>query len=269
MSSIKYLKPVASVLITSLIASAAAVYVSSQYLQPKAMSEDEIGRIAASYLIKHPDNLVEAGKALENRKVSSTVERMLPYAPALFETKETPNIGPENADVAVIEFFDYQCIYCMRVTPVVETVMNQSQGVKFFFKEFPIFAGTKPVSAMGAATGLHVYQTFSPDAYRKYHNNIMASAHTFATTQRNFQMDDFNLVVEKSGFNSTFSDKEKARYESVISSNMQLGEALGVTGTPGFIIMNMKKPTAESTSFIPGAADAATLQEAISKARGI
>lgn len=91
---------------------------------------------------------MEAGKALENQNVSASVERIIPYAPALLDTKETPNIGPDDADVAVIEFFDYQCIYCMRVTPVVESVMNQSKDVKFFFKEFPIFAGSKPVSAM-------------------------------------------------------------------------------------------------------------------------
>ncbi|WP_055342815.1 DsbA family protein [Salmonella enterica] len=75
-------------------------------------------------------------------------------------------------------------------------------------------------------------------------------------------------MVEKSGFNSTFSDREKNRYENVISGNMQLGEALGITGTPGFIIMNMKKPNAATTTFIPGAMDAATLQGAIEKARG-
>lgn len=87
---------------------------------------------------KNPHYLVEAGKALENQNVSASVERIIPYAPALLDTKETPNIGPDDADVAVIEFFDYQCIYCMRVTPVVESVMNQSKDVKFFFKEFPI-----------------------------------------------------------------------------------------------------------------------------------
>lgn len=51
---------------------------------------------------------------------------------------------------------------------------------------------------------------------------------------------------------------------------MQLGEALGITGTPGFIIMNMKKPNAATTTFIPGAMDAATLQGAIEKSsRGL
>jgi len=234
----------------------------------RMFTPQEIGEIAADYLIKHPQKLVEAGNALENSKATASVERLIQYAPALFDTTETPNIGPDNADVAVIEFFDYQCIFCMRVTPVVETAMDQNKDVKFFFKEFPIFAGTKPVSAMGAATGLYVFHKYGADGYRKYHNNIMTSAHTFATTQRTFQLADFDTVVKKSGFDVAFTGKDKTRFENVISANMQLGEQLGVSGTPGFIIINMKNPTADTTSFIPGALDISTLQAAIQKARG-
>ena len=79
----------------------------------------------------------------------------------------------------------------------------------------------------------------------------MAVAHTFMTSQRKFELTDFNTVVEKSGFNSTFSDREN-RYENVISGNMQLGEALGITGTPGFIIMNMKSRMRRLPHLSPG-----------------
>lgn len=137
MSKEFYLKPMATILISAVIATAASALIAATYFKPKVLSEEEIGKIAATYG-KNPHYLVEAGKALENQNVSASVERIIPYAPALLDTKETPNIGPDDADVAVIEFFDYQCIYCMRVTPVVESVMNQSKDVKFFFKEFPI-----------------------------------------------------------------------------------------------------------------------------------
>jgi hypothetical protein len=99
----------------------------------------------------------------------------------------------------------------MKVAPVVESVLSQSSDVKFFFKEFPIFAGSKPVSAMGAATGLHVYQTFGAEAYRKYHNNLMTSAYVFFNNQREFTLSDLDMVVNKSGFNSSFGDREKGR----------------------------------------------------------
>ncbi|WP_426727365.1 hypothetical protein [Enterobacter cloacae complex sp. 288G10] len=66
-------------------------------------------------------------------------------------------------------------------------------------KRFPIFAGSKPVSAMGAATGLHVYQAFGAEAYRKYHNNLMTSAYVFFNNQRGFTLSDLDMVVNKSG----------------------------------------------------------------------
>nr|WP_233341647.1 hypothetical protein [Escherichia coli] len=50
---------------------------------------------------------------------------------------------------------------------------------------------------------------------------------------------------------------------------MQLGEALGINGTPGVhYYEHAKKPDAATTSFIPGAVDEATLKYAIQKARG-
>lgn len=234
----------------------------------RMFTPEEIGEIAADYLIKHPQKLVEAGNALENAKATASLERLIPYAPALFDTTETPNIGPDNADVAVIEFFDYQCHFCMRVSPVVDTVLDQNKDVKLFFKEFPIFAGTNPVSAMGAATGLYIFHKYGADGYRKYHNNVMSSAYAFYTSKREFNLAEFDAVVKKSGFDVALTDKDKTRFENVISANMQLGDSLGVSGTPGFIIINMKKPTAETTSFIPGALDIGALQAAIQKARG-
>ncbi|EBO2863506.1 DsbA family protein, partial [Salmonella enterica subsp. enterica serovar Kentucky] len=112
MSKEFYLKPMATILISAVIATAASALITATYFKPKVLSEEEIGKIAATYLVKNPHYLVEAGKALENQNVSASVERIIPYAAALLDTKETPNIGPDDADVAVIEFFDYQCIYC-------------------------------------------------------------------------------------------------------------------------------------------------------------
>ncbi|HHH7686993.1 TPA: hypothetical protein ACP2OC_003599 [Escherichia coli] len=65
MTKLNYLKPVASVLISAVIATAGSVYITSKYLKPDVPGNDEIGRVAASYLVKNPQYLLEAGKALE------------------------------------------------------------------------------------------------------------------------------------------------------------------------------------------------------------
>ena len=224
--------------------------------------------MSAEFLVQHPDYLLKAGEALENNKVSASIQALIPFAPALFETAATPSIGPADADVAVIEFFDYLCHYCQQVTPVVEQSFDQSNGVKFFFKEFPIFAGSKPVSGMSSATGLYIFKKYGAEAYHKFHNNLMAVTGRFLRSQNTFTEDDLKMVIDKSGFEVSMSDDDKKYFEEIISINMQLGEKLGINGTPGFIIMNMKNPTASTTTFIPGATDLSTIQAAISKARG-
>ncbi|WP_413499748.1 DsbA family protein [Buttiauxella gaviniae] len=262
------LKPIAMVVASAIIATAASVYISANYFKPQNYTKDEIGKVAAEFLVQHPDYLLKAGEALETNKVSASIQALIPFAPALFETAATPSLGPADADVAVIEFFDYLCHYCQQVTPVVEQSFDQSKGVKFFFKEFPIFAGSKPVSGMSSATGLYIFKKYGAEAYHKFHNNLMAVTGTFLRSQKTFTENDLKMVIDKSGFEVSMTDDDKKYFEEIISINMQLGEKLGINGTPGFIIMNMKNPTALTTTFIPGATDLSTLQAAISKARG-
>jgi protein-disulfide isomerase len=39
----------------------------------------------------------------------------------------------------VVEFFDYQCIWCSRFAPELEKVIRSNQDVRYFFMEWPVF----------------------------------------------------------------------------------------------------------------------------------
>ncbi|MDT1878722.1 thioredoxin, partial [Acinetobacter baumannii] len=78
------------------------------------------GKTAAQYLIDHPENLVEAGKRLESNRDGEKMSNVVNTKDVLLESTYTPNYGPDNADVAVIEFFDYMCHFCQQSSPVLE-----------------------------------------------------------------------------------------------------------------------------------------------------
>ena len=59
---------------------------------------------------------------------------------ALLRDADTPVTSPADAKVAVIEFFDYQCVFCSRLVPGMEQVMKNRPDVRYIFKEWPIFA---------------------------------------------------------------------------------------------------------------------------------
>lgn len=76
--------------------------------------EARIGEIAAEYLVAHPEVLVAVSQKLqeqqEARQQLQFAVRVMDNQAALLNDADTPAIGPANAKVAVIEFFDYQCI---------------------------------------------------------------------------------------------------------------------------------------------------------------
>lgn len=115
-----------------------------------------IGKTAAQYLIEHPENLVEAGKRLEANRDGEKTSDVVNTKDVLLETKFTPNYGPDNADVAVIEFFDYMCHFCQQSSPVLEKAIAENKNVRTFFKDFTIFADRTPISGMGAKIGLYI-----------------------------------------------------------------------------------------------------------------
>ncbi|XLF18782.1 hypothetical protein ACJEDN_27950 [Klebsiella pneumoniae] len=39
----------------------------------------------------------------------------------------------------VVEFFDYQCIWCSRLAPELEKVMKANTNVRYYFMEWPVY----------------------------------------------------------------------------------------------------------------------------------
>jgi len=78
--------------------------------------------------VAHPEVLVAVSQKLqvqqEARQQLQFAVRVMDNQAALLNDAHTPAFGPENARVAVIKFFDYQCIYCSSVAPELEKVMK-------------------------------------------------------------------------------------------------------------------------------------------------
>lgn len=146
--------------------------------QPLFSPEQEarIGEIAADYLVSHPEILVTVSRKLqeqqETRKQKMSALSVMENQANLLHDPDTPAYGPDNAKVAVIEFFDYQCVFCSRFAPELEKVMKAQPDVRYLFKEWPIFGGRWEASLQAAQQGLTVWQQKGPQAYVTYHNAI-------------------------------------------------------------------------------------------------
>lgn len=96
-------------------------------------------------MVKNPDILIEAGEAAqayaqeyyENKqqehmkKVEETIRENID---AYNNDPTAPFVGPEDAEVVVVEFFDFSCGYCRRLAPTLEELVAENKDVKFVFK---------------------------------------------------------------------------------------------------------------------------------------
>ncbi len=62
----------------------------------------------------------------------------------------SPVVGNKKSNITLVEFFDYQCVHCRRMAPIIKELMQQDPQLRVVYKEFPIF-GKGSVFASTAA----------------------------------------------------------------------------------------------------------------------
>lgn len=262
----KHLKIAAVMLATGISCAAQAA--------PTAAAEDftpaqqaRIGEIAADYLVAHPDVLIEVSKKLQARqeelKQKAYVGAAVKAHRLLMQLEGVPVTGPADSKVIVTEFFDYECIACSMMSPVMEKVMASNPDVRFVFRDWTIFASRFPESTQASRRGLDVFRQKGAVAYMAYHNGIYRTGHN----EGKLTDEDIETAAKTAGAGSE-KQEDYAKSDSLIANNDSLAEMLGLTGTPGIIVMPAENTTVENTTVIPGVVSEAVMQQAINKAAG-
>jgi protein-disulfide isomerase len=232
-----------------------------------AAQQTRIGEIAADYLVAHPEILLEVSKQLQARQSemqrSARVNAALKGHRLLMQLENIPVKGPVDSGVVVTEFFDYECSACSMMAPVMEKVMAENPDVRFAFRDWTIFATRYPESTQASRSGLQIFRKLGADAYMKYHNGIYGTGHN----EGRLTGDDIKKAANAAGAQEV-STGENELADRIIEANDSLAEMLGLTGTPGIIVMPSESATAANTTVLPGVVSEAVMQSAIERARG-
>ncbi|WP_454011494.1 DsbA family protein [Aquamicrobium terrae] len=215
------------------------------------MSQSEFDQRVHNYILAHPEVLVEALQSLDARQraadAAATKAALSKRADDLFRDKESPVGGNAQGDVTVVEFFDYNCPYCRQVAPVIEQAVADDPQLRIVYKEFPILG---PDSLFAAKAALAAARQ---GKYGEFHKALygVKSRVTEAVVMK---------VAAGIGLDMTRlkSDMQQPDIEGSISRNAELAQALGITGTPGFVV---------GDRIFPGATDLETMKKLIEQAR--
>ncbi len=163
---------------------------------------------------------------------------------------DQPVLGNPGGDVTVVEFFDYQCPFCKRGHSDLMAEVEADGNVRLVMKDWPIFGGAS-VLACQLVLGAVEEGTY-----------VAAQAALMATPAR-LSEDDVRDTLTAAGLDPAAMlaayRQDRERWDGLMGRNSRQAAALGLQGTPAFII---------GQSLLPGALDRDRLRAAIAAARG-
>jgi predicted DsbA family dithiol-disulfide isomerase len=78
-----------------------------------------------------------------------------------FTFEDTPLLGNEQAPITLVEFADFECSYCVGMVPLLEKLVEESNGkVRLFFKHFPLKSHPGSILASKAAQAAYMQGKF-------------------------------------------------------------------------------------------------------------
>lgn len=210
-----------------------------------------LGKQIREYLIANPEVLVEAMQELERKQDTQrdavAQKAIRQHKAELLTDPDAPFSGNANGDVVIVDFNDYQCPYCKRAHQAVKQVVGADSKLKVVYKDLPILGEPSRIAALAAlAAGKQGKHAAMHDALMEFGGKLDRARILELAASVGLDM----ALLEK--------DMEDPKFKQLIDRNMALAGALGVRGTPAFVI---------GDQFVPGAVDAATLKQLIADAR--
>ena len=219
-----------------------------------ALSEQDkrlIDKHIEDYLLRNPEKLEQAldnmQAFLTQREAQMRAQALTDNADALYRNAADFSMGPADAPITIVEFFDYNCGYCKRSFAPLMEVLEENSDVRLVFKEYPILG---ELSYSAASTALALTDKMK---YLTYHSKLMSSSSRLSQSVIDKTVSELKLPPQK-----TKTDARANKYTLHISATRQLAEAIGVNGTPAFVI---------NGALFPGALEKADLTQAIVTAR--
>lgn len=160
---------------------------------------------------------------------------------------EIPLLGDAGAQLAIIEFSDYQCPYCKRFIDQTFDKLKANYidvgKVQYLTRDFPLSFHPK---AKGAAIAANC--SLQQDAYWPMRAALFKNMKQLSDEL--YQQTATDLSLDMTKFSACLSDPQVL---SKVEEDMALGSSLGIRGTPSFVIGRIENNQLVEPKLIVGA----------------
>ena len=193
----------------------------------------EIENIIKNYLLSHPEVLEDAMAELNKRQAAAESEKheasVTENSNAIFNSPRGVLLGNKDGDVTFVEFFDYNCGYCKRAMTDMLDLMKSDSKLKVVLKEFPVL-GEGSVEAAQVAVAVRM-QDSGGKKYLDFHQKLLGGRGPADKARALAAARDAGLDVGR-----IEKDLASPEVKATIEENFKLAEAMGMNGTPSYVI---------------------------------
>lgn len=165
------------------------------------------------------------------------------------EDAVAPRVQPAGFDTTIVMYTDYQCPYCRKAHVALKELLAQDRKVRILYRDWPIFG-----QASERAARLAIASKWQ-GRHAEFHDALMRTPGMLSDKT-------IRAAADKAGVDWARLQRDLKAHEPEIEALLQRSDvqaaALGLDGTPGFIIGN---------TFVPGGVDLAGFKALVKEAR--
>lgn len=230
----------------------AVIYDNENNHEKKAKNEEYITSVVQKYINDNPEFI---GKYIENNinDITESILNSVTFKNANFSSNESsdtasnealenpnqkyidnwdklsnnpvaPFVGPKDARVKVVEFFDFNCGHCKNLAPIISQLIKDNPDVKFVFNPLYFISEHSPYAAKVAMAA------FKKGKFEQVFEGLM--------TLPQMNEDTINQIIVDEGLN--LDEIKKMIDEKEIRRGLQdidsLSQVLGINGVPLLLI---------------------------------
>src|SRR3989338_4505556 len=107
----------------------------------KIRNVGDVEEVLAKWVANNPQAILDSVANMQRKAIEEQLKNAQKNIGTkkseLFDSK-SPSYTPSGYDVTIVEFFDYNCGYCKRVSPTIEKLLGSDKKLRIIYKEFPI-----------------------------------------------------------------------------------------------------------------------------------
>jgi protein-disulfide isomerase len=205
------------------------------------------------YLSNNPKAVVDAlvnYREKEIKRMESNAQNAVSKnAKEILGNVSAPTLGNPNGNVVLVEFLDYQCGHCKKMTTTVKGLIEQNKDLKVMIKELPIL-GEASTYAAKVALAANQQGKFSEVHTALLNANERLTNENIEKIARD-QGVDWSLIQVA---------LQNATIDAELDKVFNIAQQLNIMGTPAFIISDL---TGKNNKYFGGAASQEALQQTI------